>query len=661
MSSNEPKEATLHTQQAWKSVAFAPGDADFARATRGKIAEHPTGRIEGPGGFPIWDITRYDFLRAQSIPNSFDVPAPTDDFLRAQKIPNSFDASAPSDAAPFSVNPSLWRHAQLDAIHGLFEVAPGVWQARGYDISNITFIASNSGWIIIDPLTTEATARACLELVTTQLGYRPVIAVIYTHSHADHFGGVLGVTTQVEVDEGRCVVIAPEGFLRETVFENLIAGSAMARRSIYQFGPLIAPGPQGHVECGLGNALPLSVGSLIAPTRDITRTGEELIVDGVRIVFQITPETEAPAEMNFFFPDHGWLCMAENCAHTMHNLVPIRGTQVRDALAWSKYLDESIDLFAENTEVMFTSHHWPRWGRDDVRQFLSLQRDLYRWIHDQTMRFANHGLTPKEIAETLELPPVFSSETHTRGYYGHLAHNIKAVYQRYLSWYDGNPAHLHEHPPVEAGRRYVAFMGGAEELLKKARASFDDGDYRWVAEVVNHLVFAEPGNLAARELQADALEQLGYQTESATFRNAYLTGAQELRHGSPASRPMVRRGLLPAMTIELIFDALAVRLKSEEVANESVLINFTFTDIGEQWVLGLQHGVLRSRGGRHDPTAKATLTMTRKLLLDIVAEDQTFAGAIKESLVAFDGDATAINKIFDHLDTFGTSFHIIEP
>jgi alkyl sulfatase BDS1-like metallo-beta-lactamase superfamily hydrolase len=627
---DRPKDATGHTRSVLETVTFDFDGSDFERARRGHLADLPTGRITTPEGHVVWDIARHDFLRAQS-------------------------------DAPDTVNPSLWRHARLDAIHGLFEIAPGAWQARGYDISNITFIAGDKGWLIIDPLTTGQTARACLELANAQLGHRPVTAVIYTHSHVDHFGGVLGVTTQAEVDVGRCMVIAPEGFLLEAVAENVIAGPAMLRRANYQFGPLLPPGPKGHVDSGLGVVVPAGQPGLIAPTHDITHTGQEMVIDGVRIIFQNTPDTEAPAEMNFFFPDHGWLCMAENCSHTMHNLVPIRGAQVRDALAWSKYISESIELFADRTEIMFTSHHWPRWGKDDVRQFLTRQRDLYRWIHDQTMRHANHGLTAPEIAEILTLPPEFLEESHTRGYYGHLVHNVKAVYQRYLSWYDGNPAHLNAHPPVEAGRRYVEFMGGAEALLNKARASFDAGDYRWVTEVVNHLVFADPTNVAARHLQADALEQLGYQTESATYRNAYLMGAQELRQGPPPTRPIVRRPIVNALTIGLIFDSLAVRLKSEEVTGQRASLNFRFTDIGEEWILGLENSTIHSINGRLDPHADATLTMTRLTLLSIISGDTTFIEAIGTGAITADGDATALLRIFGHLDTFQTGFAIVEP
>lgn len=629
---NGAKPASPHTREANRQVAFGLDPDDFVRVDRGHVASLDGGIVVDERGRTVWDSSRYDYV-------ADDVPAPD------------------------SVHPSLWRQAQLNRRHGLYEVAPGVWQVRGYDISNITFVKGDTGWIVIDPLTSEHTARAAMGLVDEHLGRRPVVAVIYTHSHADHFGGVLGVTTQAEVDAGRCRVIAPEGFLHETVAENVIAGPAMARRSSYQFGPLLPSGPLGHVDSGLGKAIPLGPPGLIPPTEDITQTGEELVVDGVRIVFQMTPETEAPAEMNFFFPDHGWLCMAENCTHTMHNLVPIRGAQVRDALSWSKYINETIELFGSQTTLMFASHHWPRWGTDDVRGFLVLQRDLYRWMHDQTMRLANHGMVPTEIAAALRLPEEFLAQSHTRGYYGDLVHNCKAVYQRYLSWYDGNPANLNKLPPSEAGRRYVEFFGGAEALIDKARASFDAGDYQWVAEVLNHLVFADPANQSARELQADAMEQLGYQAESSTFRNAYLMGAQELRQGPPPpANTMVRgRGLLAAMTIEQVFDAIAVRLKSDDVGGMSSTVNWTFPDLDEKWVLELSNRTLCATRGRHSVVADASLTLSRTTLIATVTQQTTFADEMNRGNIVVSGDVDALVRIFGNLDYFQTNFAIVEP
>ena len=626
------KPATSHTRARNATVTVPTDAGDFERVSRGFIAAHPTGHIVDEHGRTVINVNNYEFLA---------VGSPT----------------------PDTVNPSLWRHAQLNHHHGLFEVRKDVYQVRGYDISNITFIRGNTGWLVIDPLTTEQTARDSYELVTAQLGFLPVVAVIYTHSHTDHFGGVLGVTSQEEVDAGRCIVIAPEHFMHETVGENVIAGPAMGRRAIYQFGPMLPAGPTGHLDCGLGNSIPIGGPGLIAPTHDITFTGEEMVVDGIRIIFQLTPESEAPAEMNFFFPDLNALCMAENCNHTMHNLIPIRGALVRNAMNWSKYINEAMELFGAQTEVLFTSHHWPRWGNEDLMGFLTNQRDLYKWMHDQTMRWANHGLVATEIAETLTLPEEFLANDHTRGYYGDLVHNAKAVYQRYLSWYDGNPANLKKYPPVEAGKRYVELAGGPDALLTKAQAAFDAGDYRWVAELVNHLVFADPTNQAARDLQADTLEQLGYQAESATFRNAYLNGAQELRIGPPklAGGNGRARGLLRAMSVEQVFDTIAVRLKSEEVGGQKLFINWTFTDLDEKWVLGLSNRTLHHVKGRHDSSAAATVTLKRMTLIDVITQATTFMDQINEGNIQIDGDASALLTIFGNLDAFTPGFLIVEP
>lgn len=628
---NRHKPATEHTAARNASATVPQDPGDFERAKRGFIAAHRTGRIEMDGKNVI-DANGYGFL---------------------------------DNDAPPTVHPSLWRHAQLNNHRGLFEVRPGVWQVRGYDISNITYIEGTTGWIVIDPLTVESTARASHELVTTHLGDRPVKAVIYTHSHTDHFGGVLGVTTEADVEAGRCIVVAPEGFLLETVGENVIAGPAMGRRSMFQFGQTLPAAPTGHLDSGLGNGIPRAGGpGLIAPTHDIVRTGEEMVIDGVRIVFQLTPETEAPAEMNFFFPDLGALCMAENCSHTMHNLVPIRGAQVRNSLMWSKYINEALEMFGADAELLFTSHNWPRWGNDDVRGFLTKQRDLYKWMHDQSMRYANQGYVPTEIAETLALPDEFLANDHTRGYYGDLVHNSKAVYQRYLSWYDGNPSNLHRLPPVEAGRRYVELAGGAGALLAHARAKFADGDYRWVAEVCNHLVFADPSNTPARELLADTYEQLGYQSESSTFRNAYLTGAQELREGPPkmTMAPGVRgRGLLRAMTVEQVFDSLSVRLKQEELGGVALATNWTFTDTGESWVLGISNRTLWYTRGRHEPDASVAVTTTRRTFIDVVTQATTFVEQVQAGAISLEGDPGALQTIFGNLDQFAPWFAIVEP
>jgi alkyl sulfatase BDS1-like metallo-beta-lactamase superfamily hydrolase len=609
--------------------------SDRERITRGLIAQHATGRIGGNETKPVIDVSELAFL------------------------------SDPQ--APHTVHPALWEQARLNNAHGLFEVAPRLWQVRGYDISNVSFIAGDTGWIVIDPLTSTEAARVALELANTHLGERPVVAVIYTHSHADHFGGVLGVTSQEEVDAGRVRVIAPVGFLHEAVSENLLAGPAMNRRGGYQFGTRLPAGPDGYVDCGLGKRIFPTGISLIVPTEDITHTGEELVVDGVRIVFQLTPETEAPAEMNFYFPDFGWLCTAENCTHTMHNLVPIRGAKIRDSLAWSKYANEALHLYGGQAELVFASHHWPRWGNQDVQDFLRLQRDLYRWMHDQTLRFANHGMTPLEIAEHLQLPEEFLAQGHTRGFYGDLVHNVKAVYQRYLSWYDGNPSRLHPHPPTEAGRRYVEFMGGIEALLAKAQVSFDEGDYRWVAEVMNHAVFAHPEHSGVRELLAATYEQLGYQAQSATFRNAYLTGAMELRDGPPKHQSSTASGLISSLQPTHIWDLIGTRLRAEDMGGVKRTALVHFTDLNERWIIELSNRafsaipVAGDAGVLQVDQPDVVLRMSLKTLIELFARRTTAAEVFSSGLATIEGDATTVGLVLGNLDQFVGGFNIIEP
>jgi alkyl sulfatase BDS1-like metallo-beta-lactamase superfamily hydrolase len=635
----DPKQATAHTVAANREAGHklealpagsGPVDtSDRERVLRGLVAQHPTGRIEGVNGHQAIDVNELGFL---------------DDPL-----------------APDTVHPALWEQARLNRAHGLFEVAPRLWQVRGYDISNISFIAGDTGWIVIDPLTSADSAQVSLALANEHLGARPVVAVIYTHSHVDHFGGVLGVTSEADVEAGRCKVIAPVGFLHEAVSENLLAGPAMNRRTVYQFGSRLPASPQGYVDCGLGKRIATAGVTLIAPTDDVTSTGQEMVVDGVRIVFQLTPEAEAPAEMNFYFPDFGWLCTAENCTHTMHNLVPIRGAKVRDSLAWSKYINEAMVRFGSEAQLVFASHHWPRWGNEDVRQFLVLQRDLYRWMHDQTLRFANHGMTPQEIAEHLDLPPEFQAQMHTRGFYGDLVHNVKAVFQRYLSWYDGNPSRLFSLPPVEVAKRYVEFMGGADAVVAKARLSFDNGDYRWVAEVMNHVVFAQPDHGQARALQADTLEQLGYQAQSATFRNAFLTGAMELRQGPPQPRGNTVPGhMLRSLTIDQAFDLIGIRLKSEEVGGRRVVIGWRFTDLAEDWTLELSNRALSAYPVAPDHP-DVTVQLTAALLRQVVGGRTTFVEAADAGDLVLHGDAEALRTVFGNLDRFAGGHAIVEP
>ncbi|MEO6988866.1 MAG: alkyl sulfatase dimerization domain-containing protein, partial [Aquihabitans sp.] len=575
--SSGPRPATDATRAAQAAVATAlPLDdpSDQALATRGFLAPPTSPQVLGVHGAPVWDLDQYSFL---------------------------------DHDCPDTVNPSLWRQARLNRNAGLYEVADGFYQVRGLDLSNITFIAGDRGWVVVDPLTTSETAAAALALANEVLGERPVTAVIYSHSHIDHFGGVLGVVDREAVERGDVPIYAPEGFMEAAVSENVSAGTVMTRRASYMYGPLLPRGPQGHVDAGIGKAIPiLATNSLIPPTHTISTTGEEAILDGIRVEFQMVPDSEAPSEMNFAFPDHRILCIAENCTSTMHNLYTPRGAQVRDGLAWSKYIGEAIELFGDRTDVLFTCHNWPRWGADEIQRFLGNQRDVYRYLHDQTMRMANQGLTALEIAEELTLPTDLEQEFSNRGYYGTVSHNAKAIYQRYLGWFDANPAHLNPHPPAAVGERYVAAMGGADEVVRKAQVAYDEGDYRWVAEVVGHVVFSDPDQTDARQLQADAFEQLGYQAESAPWRDFYLTGAQELRNGPPPipAGHGIAAEIIEAMTPAMACDYLGVRLDGPAAAGRTWA--FTLEVEGEgSFALGITNGAVSVVPGRPAHEAEA--------------------------------------------------------
>jgi alkyl sulfatase BDS1-like metallo-beta-lactamase superfamily hydrolase len=612
---------------------------DRADAERGFIGTEPDATVARADGCVVWSHKPYAFLDEQT-------PAPT-------------------------VNPSLWRLARLNRIHGLFQVSPRIFQVRGFDIANITFIEGDTGLIALDALTCPETAAAALALYRKHRdpeGRRALHTVMYSHSHGDHFGGVAGLVRQADVDSGRVQVIAPAHFMREAVSENVIAGIAMARRAQFQFGQTLPKGAAAQVDAGLGKTLPMGRPSLIAPTRSITQPFETHVIDGVEIEFQLTPETEAPAEMHFFFPGERALNLAENTSHTLHNLCPLRGSQVRDALAWSKYLHQALHRYGARIDVLFAQHHWPTWGGERARAFLAEQRDLYRVLHDQTVRLMNHGLKPAEIAETLRLPEPIARRWHNRGYYGTVSHNVKAIVQRYLSWYDAHPANLHALPPVPAAKKRIAYMGGVEAVMQRARADFERGEYRWVAEVLKDAVYAHPEHGAARELAARALEQMGFQAESATWRNAFLLGAREYREGPPKPLPPgVGYALASALDNEMLFDSLAVRLNAAKAGSLALVMHWHFTNGGperaEHWRVEVVNGAmhsLRLDDAQAIEGAQVSLTLARPTLDAMLQQQLKPLEAIANGTLELQGDATKLAQFFALLDRYTVSFPVVD-
>jgi alkyl sulfatase BDS1-like metallo-beta-lactamase superfamily hydrolase len=602
---------------------------DFEDANRGLIASERALRVAGSNGELVWDMVAYGFIEGE---------------------------------APASVNPSLWRQAKLNNIHGLFEVTKGVYQLRGFDLANMTLIEGETGWIVVDPLTAEETARAAIAFARTHLGEKPVSAIIFTHSHIDHFGGVLGVLSAEEAKERGVPIIAPEHFVEEATSENIVAGVTMTRRSLYMFGPRLPRGERGHVGSGLGKGPAYGTFGILEPSETISKTPTELTIDGVKFQFQNAPGSEAPSELTFYLPELETFCGAEVVSHNMHNLYTLRGAKVRDALKWSGYIDEIIRIFGD-AEVYFGSHHWPIWGNERIVEFLEKQRDTYKYINDQTLRLALDGKTPREIAEELTLPPALEGSFHNRGYYGTLRHNAKAVYQRYFGWYDGNPANLNPLPPSEAGAKYVELAGGSANLLKNAREAYDRGEYRWVAEVVNHLVFAEPENQDARALLAEAYDQLGYQAESGPWRDVYLTGAFELRHGGPdrgfdlaAAMDMIKHAPL-----ERFLDAMAARLNAPKAEGKEMIVNLVFSDLGTTHVLELKNSVLRHYRRDAHPDANVTMNITHELYLEML----TGKAGLKDTLFSDDLniegsrlDLIGFFRLFDKPDGL---FNIVTP
>lgn len=629
-----PKPATPATQAAnakvLQELPFAD-TSDFADAERGLIAKPDVLTIKNASGNVVWDLESYKKYIGLN------------------------------QAAPAEINPSLYRLAQLNMQYGLFKVTDRIYQVRGYDLSNITFIQGDTGWIVIDPLISTETARAALELANKSLGKRPVVAVIYSHPHADHYGGARGLASDAEFASGKIRIIAPEGFTEHAISENVIAGNAMSRRAIYMYGALLPRNERGAVSAGLGQTTSAGNISLVLPTETVSKTGTVLTVDGVDMEFQMTPGTEAPAEMNTWFPQFKAMWMAENVSATMHNILTLRGAQVRDALVWSHYLNESIDHYGPMTEVTFQGHHWPKWGNAKIVDYWKKQRDLYKYTHDQSVNLMNKGYTGEEISELIKLPPELDNFWANRGYYGTLKHNSRAVYQRYMGWYTGNPSDLNNLPPEAAARKYIDYMGGEATVIAKARADFDKGEYRWVAEVLKHAVFADPGSQPAKSLLADTYEQMGYQAESGAWRGVYLQGAYELRNGVPkvGSIKTASPDVLTAMTPEMLFDYLSVRLDGPKAAGKKIGLNIEFADLHTQYGLAVENAVLNH--GKPLTKPDATLTLSKATLDALQLKKLTLQEAVANGDLKIDGNRQKLDEFLGLLDTFPFWFNIVTP
>jgi alkyl sulfatase BDS1-like metallo-beta-lactamase superfamily hydrolase len=624
-----PSGATQALQAAVGEGLALADPQDFEDARRGLIASDPELQVAGPNGSLIWDMPSYSFVEGD---------------------------------APPSANPSLWRQAKLNNIHGLFEVTKGVHQLRGHDLANMTLIEGDTGWIVVDPLTAAETAAKAMAFAREHLGDKPISAVIFTHSHVDHFGGILGILSAEEAEERQVPIIAPVGFIDEATSENIVAGVAMSRRSLFMYGSRLPHGERGHIGSGLGKGPALGTIGILPPTQIISKTTTELTIDGVNFIFQNAPGSEAPAELTFYLPDLKTFCGAEVVSHNMHNLYTLRGAKVRDALKWSGYIDEIIELFGE-AEIYFGSHHWPIWGNERIIDFLEKQRDTYKFINDQTLRLALNGYTPREIAEELVLPEALSTSFPNRGYYGTLKHNAKAVYQRYFGWYDGNPANLDPLPPVQAGVRYVELAGGAVKLLENAEAAYDDGEYRWVAEVVNHLVFADPDNEDARDLLARAYDQLGYQAESGPWRDVYLTGAFELRHGGPDKGIDLASamGMIRHAPLARFLDAMAGRLNAPKAEGKEMIVNLVVTDIDATHVLELKNSVLRHYEREAHPDANVTLKVTHELFLRMLTGTAGLKDTLFSDQLEVEGSRLDLVGFFRLFDKPEGKFNIVTP
>ena len=605
---------------------------DFKNATRGFIDKPASLVIKDTKGNIVWDMDSYTkFI-------SIDKPAPA------------------------TVNPSLWRNAQLNVQYGLFKVTDNIYQVRGYDLSNITFIKGKTGWIVFDTGISAETAKAAYELVTKNLGKRPVVGVVYSHSHVDHYGGTRGLVDEADVKAGKVKIFAPEGFLEHAASESVIAGNAMSRRAIFMYGALLPRNAAGGVNGGLGQTTSTGTVTLLPPTDIITKTGQTVTLDGVKMEFQMTPGTEAPAEMNTWFPDWKALWMAENTTNTMHNVLTLRGALVRDPLIWAKYLNETIDMYGKDVQVKFQSHHWPLWGNEQIIDYFKKQRDIYKYTHDQSVNLLNKGYTGKEISEMIQFPNELDQFWAGRGYYGTLRHNSRAVYQRYMGWYDGNPSSLNDLPPTEAAKKYVEYMGGANAIMTKAKADYDKGEYRWVAEALKQVVFANPDNTAAKNLLADAYEQLGFQAEAGTWRSVYLEGAYELRKGTPKEGGVNTSSpdTIAAMTPDMLFDYMSIRLNGPKAAGKKMSFNIEFPDLKENYALTLENAVL-NYNKKEVASPTATLVLNKSTLNDIQNGVITFDQAISNGSLKITGNSAAFKDLLGMMDTFPFFFNIITP
>ncbi|NLR52396.1 MBL fold metallo-hydrolase [Citrobacter freundii] len=629
------KDATAQTKSAndalYGQLPFTD-KTDFMNAHKGFIAPLPSELIKGKQGNVVWDPQQYTFIKE-------------------------------GEKAPDTVNPSLWRQSQLINIGGLFQVTDGVYQIRNLDLSNMTIMEGKEGITVIDPLVSAETAKVGMDLYYKNRGKRPVVAVIYTHSHVDHYGGVRGVIDEADVKSGKVKVYAPAGFMKEAVSENIMAGNAMSRRASYMYGNLLKPDAKGQVGAGLGTTTSAGTVTLIEPTNYITHTGQKEVIDGLTYDFMMAPGSEAPSEMLWYVEEKGMIEAAEDVTHTLHNTYSLRGAKIRDPLAWSKYINDVIGRWGGKANIIIAQHHWPTWGNENVVKLMKSQRDMYRYINDQTLRMANQGLTRDEIAANFKLPSGLEKSWASRGYYGSVSHDVKATYVFYLGWFNGNPATLNELPPVDAAKKYVDYMGGADAIMQKAKTDYAQGNYRWVAQVTNNIVFADPSNREARNLEADALEQMGYQAESGPWRNFYLTGAQELRNGvvKGATPNTASPDTVKAMSPEMFFDYLAVHINGEKAANAQAVFNVDLGADGGKYKLELENGVLNHSADTQASNADASITLNRATLNKIILKEESLKQAEEKGDVQISGNHAKLDEFLGYLDSFDFWFNMVTP